>query len=92
MIESAGYALIKQEGIQEGIQQGILQGEKKGQITASREALIDLLTERFDIVPQHLLEAVSRLENLLTLKVLRKHVLKVSSIETFETDMNRMIQ
>ena len=92
MIESAGYALIKQEGFQEGIQQGILQGEKKGQITASREALIDLLTDRFDIVPQHVLETISRLENLFTLKVLRKHVLKASSIETFEADMNRMIQ
>jgi hypothetical protein len=84
MIESAGYHLIKQDGILEGIQQG--------QLASSREALMDMLIERFDIVPGHLFQAIDRVENLFILKALRKNALKTSSIETFEKDMNRMIQ
>lgn len=92
MIESAGYHLIKQDGILEGIQQGIQQGVQQGQLISSREALMDMLIERFDIVPQHLLQSINQLDNLLTLKVLRKNALKAPSIESFENDMNRIIQ
>ena len=88
MIESAGYHLIKQDGILEGIQQGIQQG----QLTSSREALMDLLIERFDIVPEQLFQGIDRLDNLFTLKALRKNALKASSIDIFERDMNRMMQ
>jgi len=100
MIESAGYHLIKQDGIlegiqqgiQQGVQQGVQQGIRQGQLVSSREALMDMLIERFDIVPGHLFQAIDRVENLFILKALRKNALKVSSIEIFERDMNRMMQ
>ncbi|MFH0730200.1 MAG: hypothetical protein V2B19_28125 [Pseudomonadota bacterium] len=84
MIESAAYELIKQEGFQQGIQQG--------QLTASKDALMDLLMERFDIVPSHIIQAVNAIDNLHLLKMLRKKALKVPSIESFKKDLDMMIQ
>lgn len=84
MIESAAYELIKQEGFQQGIQQG--------QLTASKDALMDLLMERFDIVPPHIIQAVNAIDNLHLLKMLRKKALKVPNIESFKNDLDMMIQ
>jgi predicted transposase YdaD len=96
MIESAAYDLIKQEGFQlgikEGIQQGIEQGNKQGQLSASRDALIDLLTERFDIVPQHLVQSIQQIENLFILKMALKQAIKAPSLEEFEQMLNRLVQ
>jgi hypothetical protein len=88
MIESAAYDLIKQEGFQQGIQQGIQQG----QLTASKDALIDLLMDRFDMVPQHLIQTVNSIDNLHLLKALRKKALKAPTIESFKNDLEIMIQ
>ena len=108
MIESAGYELIKQEGfqqgvqqgiqqgvqqgIQQGVQQGIQQGVQQGQLATSREYLVEILIERFNIVPQHIFDVINRLENLSTLKMLRKSALRASSVEMFENDMRQIIQ
>ncbi len=84
MIESAAYDLIKQEGFQ--------QGKQQGQLTASRDALIDLLAERFEIVPQHILQTIQQIENLFVLKMAIKQTVKASSIENFYQILKRMMQ
>lgn len=100
MIQSAGYELIKQEGyqlgiqqgIQQGVQQGIQEGVHQGQLTTSREYLIEILIERFNIVPQHIFDVINKIENLSTLKILRKNALRTSSVEMFESDMKLILQ
>ena len=83
MIESAAYDLIKQEGIQQGIQEG--------KLSASKDVLIELLTERFDAVPQDLIQTIDRIDNLFTLKALRKTAMKALSLESFRNDLEMMI-
>jgi len=51
-----------QEGLQEGVQQGIQQGIQQGTIQNAREAVIDSLEARFDIVPETVIKIISKIE------------------------------
>jgi|GEM_PF-2946760 flagellar biosynthesis/type III secretory pathway protein FliH len=80
--------LLKQseKGIQQGLQQGLHQGLQQGKLSASKDALVDLLTELFNVVPLDLIQTIDQIDNLFTLKALRKSALKALSIESFKND------
>ena len=104
MIESAGYELIKNEGFQEGIQQGVRQGiqqgvqqglqqgVQQGQLMALRDVLIELLQERFDILPQCIIQTIIAIDDLYTLKTLRKKALTAPSVDAFQETIRLILR
>jgi hypothetical protein len=66
----------KQEGIEEGLQQGILQ--------TAREAVLEVLETRFEVVPSEVMEAVNQIEDTPLLKQLLKQAIAIPSIEEFQ--------
>jgi len=91
MIESAAYDIIKQDGLQQGIQQGIQQGLQEGKLFASKEALFDVLMERFDRIPSSIIQAIDRIDNAFLLKTLLRIALKAPSIEAFHKEFDRLV-
>ena len=83
MIESAAYDIIKEEGIEEGIQQGILQ--------KAREAVIENLEVRFEVVPGSIVKNINGIDDPSVLKMLHKKAATVDSIEEFKRVMERVL-
>jgi hypothetical protein len=73
----------KQEGIEEGLQQGILQ--------TAREAVLDVLEIRFEVVPSELIEVVNRIEDTPLLKRLHREAIAIPSIEEFQLVLQRTL-
>jgi len=70
----------KQEGVQQGIQQGMLQN--------SKEAVIDILEMRFEIIPRSILSVLNEISDPLTLKSLLKKAVTVKSLDEFGRILN----
>jgi hypothetical protein len=65
-----------QKGLEEGIQQGILQ--------TAREAVLEVLEARFELVPPEVVEAINRIEDASILKRLLRQAIAIPSIEEFQ--------
>ena len=76
MIESAAYEIIKEEGIVEGMEKGALQ--------ALNGMVVDILEERFNIIPVRLAEKIAGVENAAVLKGLHRQAIRCESLEVFE--------
>ncbi|MCT7958376.1 transposase [Laspinema palackyanum] len=76
--------LIQEEAMERGLQRGLEQGTLRNQ----RENILELLQVRFGEVPQSVVEAVNRLEEIPTLKQLHRQTISVGSIAEFEQLLN----
>jgi hypothetical protein len=76
--------LIREEAMEQGLEQGLEQGTLRNQ----RENILELLQVRFGEVPQSVVEAVNRLEEITTLKQLHRQTISVGSIAEFEQLLN----
>jgi predicted transposase YdaD len=85
MIESAAYDLIKQEGEQEGEKKG----EQKGKILEAREAVLDILEARFEVVPQSIINKLQDVKHLHVLKTLRRKSVTIGTMEEFKQLLER---
>ena len=83
-----------EEGEKKGIQIGEIQGIQTGiNIGATQEArayLIEVLEEKFDIVPHTLLEKINQIQDPNILRSLRKKA-KTESLDQFERTMNQIL-
>ncbi len=91
MIESAGYKLIKQEGIKEGIKQGIQRGVRQGTLATIRDNVIEVLVLRFDEVPLSILRRLKETDDPDLLKMLLRKALKAESLDAFKSIMIRLL-
>lgn len=95
MIESAAYDLIKQEGIREGIregiQEGIREGIREGMLRKSREAVLEVLEARFDLVPRSIRTAIDGIDDAATLKTLHRKAITVESLDHFRQLMDQIL-
>jgi len=66
-----------------GIQQGIQQGTQLGLLQMSREAIIEVLEARFDIIPRSAIETINGMDNLSILKSLLKKAATIESLDAF---------
>ena len=73
----------QQEGRQEGRQEGQQEGRQEGQQEASRENTIEVLQLRFGEVPEDLLQAIARIDDLARLKMLHRQAIVSNSLEEF---------
>ncbi|MCT7975436.1 transposase [Laspinema olomoucense] len=72
--------LIREEAMEQGLEQGTLRNQ--------RENILELLQVRFGEVPQSVVEAINRLEEIPTLKQLHRQTISVGSIAEFEQLLN----
>ena len=72
-----------QQGLQEGLQQGLQQGLRQGLLQKSREAVIEILEARFEVVPQSIVEIINDVDDLSILKMLLKKAATVQALEDF---------
>jgi hypothetical protein len=72
MIESAAYDIIKQEG------------RIEGEIRQAQEGILDILEARFDVVPEPIAGLVREIQELGSLKTLRKSSIKVGTLQEFK--------
>jgi hypothetical protein len=84
MIESVAYDIIKQDGISEGIQ--------LGKVQEAREAVLEILDLRFEVVPRSLMKKIDGIEDLPVLKSLHKKAILVDSIEQFKEILLKLLE
>ncbi len=88
--ESPWYQQILQEGYQEGIQQGIQQGMQKGLYQGLRDAILELMRNRFglsDGALEKLSQRLERIQEPQTLKRLVVEAAQAESLEAFERQL-----
>ena len=66
---------LREEGMQQGMQQGMLE--------EAREAVIDNLETRFDVIPQSIIKIINGIDDISILKSLRRKAVKVVSLDEF---------
>ena len=76
MIESPAYELIRREGFEEGVKFGMLED--------ARDMLLNVLEERFGVVPVRIVEAVKGINEREVLRGLLRRAIKCVSLEEFE--------
>jgi hypothetical protein len=59
-------------------------GMEKGVLAASREMLLNALSERFSIVPFRIADRISSIGSAQSVKILFPHVFRCKNIEEFE--------
>jgi len=74
---------LREEGMQQGVQQGIQQGVQQGMLEDAREAVIDNLEMRFDVVPQSIIKIINGIDDISILKSLRRKAVKATSLDEF---------
>ena len=72
------------KGIQQGMQQGILQN--------AREAVIDILELRFDVVPESIINRLNKIYDPSILKIFHRKAVNANSLEEFEQIIDLMIK
>ena len=75
---------VERIGIKKGIQQGILQ--------STREAVIDILELRFEVVPESIVNRLNEINDPSILKILHRKAVKANSLEEFEQIIDLMIK
>jgi len=75
---------VERIGIKKGIQQGMLK--------TAREAVIDILEVRFDVVPQTVIKAIMEIDEPELLKRLHKRAATVTSPEEFSQVMEEIAE
>ena len=82
--------IAREKGIEEGETIGMAKGETIGMAKASRDMLLDLLFEKFSVVPAHVSSRIRKMAYLDGLKALFRQALKCPDMETFEAILERM--
>ncbi len=62
-------------------ERGEQRGEQKGSLKEAQASIIDILDEKFGEVPSSLIKSVNNLENLTSLRELRRDAIKVDSLK-----------
>ncbi|MBW1759053.1 MAG: hypothetical protein JRI88_01790 [Deltaproteobacteria bacterium] len=70
---------LKEQGMQQGIQQGMQQGI----LQDAREALIDILEVRFEVISPPMVKILNDINDSSILKILRRKAVKVKSLDEF---------
>ena len=78
-----------EKGIEEGMEKGIEKGIEKGTRQNLRENIIGILAKRFGTLPNELVEAINKLEDIPQLKQLVLETVSVNSVVEFEQLIQR---
>jgi len=81
-----------EKGIQQGIQQGVQQGVQQGRLQNAREAILENLEARFEVVPRSVIKRIDQIEELSLLKILHKKSVVVDSLEEFKEVLAKLME
>ena len=79
MIESAAYDIIKEEGFREG------------SLETARRMVLEVLQERFGVVPRSMMESVREIDNDGVLSVLHRQAVRCESLEEFREAIEKAL-
>ena len=79
-------------GEQKGIVIGEQRGERKGEIKTIRQLLLITLQNKFDLLPQYLIDDVKTIESPETLNELFRRTLQCESLEQFKGWINNALE
>lgn len=79
--------VAREKGIEEGRTLGLQEGKTQGMV----EMVLDVLVERFGIIPVRLSEQIRSIHNQDALKGLFHQSLKCASIQDFETSLQQVL-
>jgi flagellar biosynthesis/type III secretory pathway protein FliH len=94
--------IAREKGIEEGIERGIKKGIEKGKalgmlegkslgiLEATREILVDMLIEKFNVIPPGLSKQIRSIQNQDVLKRLLRQIIKCDNIREFEDILTRI--
>lgn len=68
---------------QRGIEQGIEQGIERGKARALRQAILDVLAERFDHAPDYLVRRLNQIEDSTILQKRLRQAVTIASLDLF---------
>ena len=83
MIESAAYDLIKKEGFEEGVREGALE--------TARKMVLEVLEERFGIVPLSLIERIRSISDETVLTALVRQAVRCGSLDEFREAIDKAL-
>lgn len=75
---------IYNEWVEEERKEAAEKASKETAINITKKNMLDLLEEKFDIIPKVIYEKIDKIDNLNSLQLLNKKILKVDDIEKFE--------
>ena len=81
-----------QKGLQQGIQQGVQQGIQQGRLQSTREAILESLEARFEVVPRSVVKRIDEIEELSLLRILHKRSVVVDSLEKFKEVLAKLME
>ena len=80
----------KSLGIEEGKSLGIQEGKALGSVENAREMLLDLVLEKFGIVPDGIQDEIGEIGSLFSLKSLFRQACRCNDMEAFEAMLRRV--
>jgi hypothetical protein len=83
---------IAQALIEEGMVEGIEKGKKEGLSQGMQQMIFETLELRFEIAPISLIEAISNVMNVNTLRILQRYAVQSGSIKDFEEKMKAIVE
>ena len=78
-------------GLEQGKLLGLEQGKNLGMLENAREMVIDNLLEKFSYPATHILQQIRAIQNIDTLRILSRQILKCNDIKDFEAVMKRIV-
>ena len=81
----------KEVGLQEGITIGRQEGRQEGGLEEARISLIDILEEEFGSLPYSMLDSIQNLQDIETIRRLRRQALKVTTLDEFRLILNEAV-
>ena len=74
-----------------GIKKGIEKGIEKGTLKNAREAVIDVLEARFEVVPKSMMNNIKKMDDTAVLKMLHEEAIIVGSLKEFKEIMDKAL-
>jgi len=75
-----------------GMEKGIQQGVQQGRLQNAREAILESLEARFEVVPRSVIKRIDQIEELSLLKILHKRSVVVDSLEQFKEALAKLME
>jgi hypothetical protein len=78
-------------GLKEGKFLGLQEGKNLGMLETTHDMLVDALLERFEHTPVHILKQIRTIQNLNTLRLIFRQIIRCNDIKDFEAILNQII-
>lgn len=78
--------------IERGMQQGLQEGRQEGRLQAAREAVLENLEARFEIVPRSIVKRIDEIEEISLLKALQRKSAVVDSLEQLKEVLEKLLE